>query len=163
MGASGVQNVKLPSDYPSSQAAAPQLPASSGLLRVSIHRLSNGGTLERNAEAQRAFGPGEDSDTQDAFCAVFADLDEGRRVLALVGLGQVFHAETLLQTGEGPCWHEIEVRLLAQASAGLPAVQLTAIDISARRPSPAEADDPLDDPVRALEAAVLPPAQLRRA
>lgn len=151
--------VKRPNDFPTGLAAAPRSPTPAGLLLVSIHRLSNGGTLERNAAAQEALGPGLDSDTEDGFCAMFADPDEGRRVLALVGLGQVFQAEVLLSTQAGPRWHDVEVRRMpaSEATRHEATVQLIAVDIADRR-SPPPPERP-EDPVGEIEATV----QVRRA
>jgi hypothetical protein len=117
--------------------ASPGLPTTC----VAVHRLSDGGALMRNAAAQDAFGPPKDTDADDAFCAMFSDPDDGRRILALVGLGQVYQAETVLLTRQGARRYDIHVQLLPERSLEERRVHVHAQDLGAA-PSPATQDSP---------------------
>jgi hypothetical protein len=146
-----------PDTHPAHEAGSPWTAPAQPTTCVAVHRLSNGGALMRNAAAQDAFGPPKDTDADDAFCAMFTESDDGRRILALVGLGQVYQAESLLATRQGARWFDVHVQLRIDPASGERTVQFHALDLGTVKPPPAAdpalIDDLHDDPAAAMCAA----------
>ena len=97
---------------------------------VAMHHLDGGVVLMRNPAAIDAFGPVIRENNEDTFCRMFANPADGRRILALVGLGQHYSAEVPLLTLNGEHWYDIDVRAVRDPATGELAAQMNAHDIT---------------------------------